>query len=427
MGSKARILGAIGEALDSLDGSRGPTIDLFSGSGVVTAHLARTRPMTAVDIQEYARVLASALSAPARMSDPEAESLTERAKQHRAELEDAIQALDEVETVASSRLDDDSLKTLAAIIESGSLATSEEGEIPPFLQEAKSEAAVRLEAIGRSSTITRLYGGVYFSYRQAAELDGLIAAAGTMPPGRSQDTCLAAVLGAASEAVTSVGSHFAQPLRPRDKGGEPKIAALRAAAQKRTRNVAEIFAARLRRYGELPEPPFPARAVRSDFQTFLEEGAGNPAVVYADPPYTRDHYSRFYHVLETIALGDSPAISEVKVGDRSTVSRGLYREQRHQSPFCIRSQAPAAFESLFVGVRDLGAALVLSYSPYSQGSAARPRPRLMEMEDLVDLAGEHFERVEVRSAGRLRHSKFNRRLLNVAALGEAEELVLCEP
>ena len=28
--------------------------------------------------------------------------------------------------------------------------------------------------------------------------------------------------------------------------------------------------------------------------------------VYADPPYTRDHYSRFYHVLETLALRDDP-------------------------------------------------------------------------------------------------------------------------
>ncbi len=67
LGSKARLLAPISNAIDSVDPSRGPVLDLFSGSGVVAAHLARRREVTAVDVQEYARVLASALLAPARL------------------------------------------------------------------------------------------------------------------------------------------------------------------------------------------------------------------------------------------------------------------------------------------------------------------------------------------------------------------------
>ena len=43
-------------------------------------------------------------------------------------------------------------------------------------------------------------------------------------------------------------------------------------------------------------------------------------IVYADPPYTRDHYSRFYHVLETISLFDSPIVSKTKMQARLKIA-----------------------------------------------------------------------------------------------------------
>src|SRR5215218_6621567 len=69
LGSKLRLLGAISSALDDVDPRRGRTVDLFAGSGVVAAHLARGRDVVAVDVQEYSRVLASSLLAPARVPD----------------------------------------------------------------------------------------------------------------------------------------------------------------------------------------------------------------------------------------------------------------------------------------------------------------------------------------------------------------------
>ena len=146
-------------------------------------------------------------------------------------------------------------------------------------------------------------------------------------------------------------------------------------------------------------------------------------MVYADPPYTRDHYSRFYHVLETISLWDDPGVSTTRIRAKTTTfSRGVYRADRHQSPFCIKSQAPGAFERLFSAVRDLQAPLVLSYSPYAIDSNAHPR--VMTVEQITSLAAKYFTRVETISPGRISHMKLNTTRLNIDAATEAELIFL---
>ena len=66
LGSKLRILDTIGEAVNSVSPGNGRICDLFSGSGTVSRYFAHSRPVTAVDIQEYSRVLCSAVLFPIR-------------------------------------------------------------------------------------------------------------------------------------------------------------------------------------------------------------------------------------------------------------------------------------------------------------------------------------------------------------------------
>jgi adenine-specific DNA-methyltransferase len=430
MGSKARLLDLIGETLDSVDPTGGPVLDLFSGSGVVAAHLARERSVTAVDIQEYARVLAAALTKPARMAPEEVDELVIEARATASALADSCaRELLRCEREAVAALADGDPESLCEIVEHGSPIASEHGEGPRRgrLAEALGSWLAQPRPVTERLTLTRFYGGVYFSYEQALRLDSLLGIVRGLPPGAQRDTGLAAVLGAGSECVTSIGSHFAQPIRPRLADGRPKLPALAAAARRRERDVLAVFAERLRRYAEVPAADHPVRAVRADYRPFLASYADPVAVAYADPPYTRDHYSRFYHVLETIALGDDPGVSRVSVGGADTISRGLYRRERHQSPFCIRSQAPDAFRLLFAGVHRLGVPLVLSYSPYASGTAARPQPRLLCIPELAELASEIFANVEIHAGGRLSHSKFNARRLNGGVDREAEVLLVCRP
>jgi adenine-specific DNA methylase len=151
-------------------------------------------------------------------------------------------------------------------------------------------------------------------------------------------------------------------------------------------------------------------------------GAGS-AVVYADPPYTRDHYSRFYHVLETMCLRDNPVPSRVIKGGSRVLSRGVYREDRHQSPFCIRSAAPGAFKALFNGARSFNLPIVLSYSPHEEGDGTHPR--VVSMQQIVELAKKYYGRVQTVPVEGVSHNQLNRNGLRLKKREQAEVIVKC--
>src|SRR5262249_36827888 len=156
----------------------------------------------------------------------------------------------------------------------------------------------------------------------------------------------------------SVGSHFAQPMQLRDSTGELKRGGLQKVVDQRRVDPLRVAREWMTRFSQLPPTEHNHLALRRDYRDFLAHYNGPVSVVYADPPYTRDHYSRFYHVLETMALRDVPRLTD-RIRHGRAISRGLYRENRHQSPFCIKSQAPAAFADLFSGVRRLEVPLCL--------------------------------------------------------------------
>src|SRR5260370_1393130 len=79
LGSKLRIVEPLRLALDQVDPDRGAVCDLFAGSGTVAAALAASRDVIAVDIQEYSRVLCSAILRPADISAAEAHKFIRRA------------------------------------------------------------------------------------------------------------------------------------------------------------------------------------------------------------------------------------------------------------------------------------------------------------------------------------------------------------
>jgi adenine-specific DNA-methyltransferase len=63
----------------------------------------------------------------------------------------------------------------------------------------------------------------------------------------------------------------------------------------------------------------------------------NCPVVYADPPYTKRQYAAYYHVLQTIALGDSPEV---------TGSTGLRSWREKSSAYCYKRTAGEALLGL---------------------------------------------------------------------------------
>ena len=427
LGSKLRMVDAIVQAVDKVDPSKGRVCDLFAGSGTVSGVLARTRSVTAVDIQEYSRVLCSALIHPITKTD------SQKLKLGPAESSSLAYATTPIvhyehESIKSALLGRP--ETLNDFLEHCSLTRFLSGEFSGSLplHEVLTETASRLKEVGlndsSNSLTTRLFGGVYFSYSQAVQLDELLHAVFSAPlPLR--DLLLAAVLSTASEIVNTIGKQFAQPIRPKDKYGAAKPNLLDKIQKDRSANVQSVFDKWIQRYQTVTRTQRPHSVIRSDYAEALLSVEEDATVVYADPPYTRDHYSRYYHVLETLSLRDNPPVSKVRIGGVERVSRGVYRLDRHQSPFCIPSKVAEAFSTLFAGVARRGLPLVLSYSPYHEGSDARPR--LLTIDEIKSLAEKEFGNVRIERVGPFSHNKLNSARLNKARTQFAESLVICRP
>jgi adenine-specific DNA-methyltransferase len=86
--------------------------------------------------------------------------------------------------------------------------------------------------------------------------------------------------------------------------------------------------------------------------------------VYFDPPYTKRQYAAYYHILETIAWGDTPKVDGIT---------GLRPWRNRASAFCYKSRALDALESLISSTP--AHRIFLSYS--SEGHV--PLPELREI------------------------------------------------
>lgn len=415
LGSKLRLVDSIRTKLSDLDHTSGPVCDLFAGSGTISMALSNDRDVIAADIQEYSRVLCTALLQPALWENSIVDHLLEATEKNRKRFEQCLEPILEFEHLA---IDHAFTKPtlLCDLVEQGSLLSASEGR--NALAVALNETYSRIQKQGQALMTTRYFGGTYFSYRQTLYIDSVLAGIDELPK-EFKETCVAAVLSTASSIVNSVGKQFAQPMRPRRNDGTIKQHLISQMCRDRNLNADMIFAGWLTRYREL-KINGSHRVIRGDYREVLTQ-LSDVAVIYADPPYTRDHYSRFYHVLETLCLRDFPGISTTSLTGVGASSRGLYRTDRHQSPFCIKSQAPGAFAELFAGSKRLGIPLLVSYSPFIKEG----HPRLMTVEAVAKLAAKHYRSVVVEPAGRMTHGKLNKTELHLDASCNAEVFIIC--
>lgn len=421
LGNKTRILGDILETVRSASRGNGTVCDPFAGTGLVARAFAKHGPVVAGDIQEYSRVVTSALLNPRTALDIDMEELDALADETRTRIFPVMAGLVEYEAsllAGPSALD----PHLSEIVEQGSLAIV--GDELSALNSMTSSAATTLAAIAPFATISQHYAGPYFSYAQAIAIDSLNRAIELSDP-KVQDVARAALLGAASDISSSAGNHFAQPIKTLSRDGSVKSGGWATRVRRdRSRDVNDLFKKWLERYRQLSPPEHRAFAYRAGFRETLGLVGNDLSAVYADPPYTRDHYSRFYHVLETISLGDSPGVSTVTLSGRTSASRALYRLDRHQSAFSIRTKAQQEFAGLFEAVSLRGVPLILSYSQSVNGTKARPQTRVVTLDRLTELLSQYFKNVRTVAPGKVSHSKFNSAHLNAASDVQAEVLLV---
>lgn len=424
LGSKFRLLDFIEDKVLDVTPDKAGICDLFAGSGCVSCKLSKSHPVVACDIQGYSKVIGNALLKKFDVTDEEINRFFEIINTDNAKrLKEVFTPLIELEQGA---IEGKNLELLTCILEHGSLEVFDIEHNISCLSDLFCVAGHQLKAGGLNdvrSLISRYYGGVYFSYKQAVDIDVILEGINKFVSVENRDLYLAALLSTASDVVNTVGKHFAQPIKARDSNGKIKATVYNKAVKDKTIDVLILYREWLLKYKNLPKTDFQHVTLQGNFEQCLMMLPENVKTVYADPPYTRDHYSRYYHVLETLTLRDTPKISKVTIHGSTHVSNGIYREDRHQSPFCIKSKAPFAFRKMFELTSSSGRNLLLSYSPYDE--TKKSHPRVVTMQQIISLAREYFENVEIVSAGSFKHNKLNSTEHFLEASDEAELLIIC--
>lgn len=185
------------------------------------------------------------------------------------------------------------------------------------------------------------YGGYYFSPKQALIMDVLMK---ELPKNKIWNMiCHAALIEAASVCAASPG-HTAQPFQPTVSAVkfieiswskdviQECIKALIAIAPRHANVKGKVFA--------------------GDAFEFIEKLGPNDLVI-VDPPYSEVQYSRFYHVLETIA----------RKKHYEVFGAGRYPNilERPQSGFSSKSKSTQAMEKLLERISRRGATLIVTF------------------------------------------------------------------
>lgn len=426
------MLAPIKKYVDELNQVNGRVCDLFCGSGVVSEYLLQQYDVLAIDIQNYSKVYCEARLT-GGIEDIDLKKIESDIKDslvRKINLDDYKPIL-RYEDKCMMSLINGKLEPMYEIIEKGSLYAylkkfeyiedALSSELEKAFSEVEKNVDTKCESV--NSAIVRYYGGLYFSYKQAIDIDAIASYAFTQKePLKSK--ILAALMGATTDVVNTVGKQFAQPLKVKNKDGSLKKNLTHKIKADRELDVFEQFNKWMIYYMKRPQNEHNFEVVCDDYVKVLQKlTPGNIEVVYADPPYTRYHYSRYYHILETICLHDTPKISTTFPNGKGGLSRAIYRNDRHQSPFCIKSKAPKAFDDMFKYVNKAQASIVLSYSPFDANSGATPR--MLSVDAIVDIAKRYYKKVEVVSPGQFMHSRFNRQDNNYEINYEAERLIIC--
>jgi adenine-specific DNA-methyltransferase len=233
------------------------------------------------------------------------------------------------------------------------------------------------------SLFSRYFASTYFSAQQAAEIDSLRCAIDHADSDR-RDIYLFALLHALSFCAAAPG-HFAQYFVPRDEANTLYIGRIRKRSIVAYFNNALLAFTKPRCVDRRGNRVF--RSDATDFLRDLHTGRSRAhLVIYADPPYSRAQYSRYYHVLETLVLYDYPAAT----------GKGRYRDDRFETDFSRKSRVIKAMSDFVEAAAETGASLYLSYPKnglvYQAGG------------DVLAILKQHYRTARIAASVDLNHS-----------------------
>jgi adenine-specific DNA-methyltransferase len=341
MGSKRKILDFVIETIND-NYKEGKLCDLFGGTSILSGALGKLIPLYSNDIQEYSAILAKTYLSnyewdkyPSNILDEIVEKATEYVNYVKQKYPDFIFSYTEK-------------KTIKEFVE----LEKQQQELMEFNFDNLSH-----------HLFIKYYSGTYWSYQQCLWIDALRRVADEYKNTPIHFVILSSLMFAMSYNSQSTG-HFAQYRDATNLSSKTDILSYRK------KEMLPYFISKfktLKYY--LNENDLKHKVTSLDYLECLEQIEPN-SLVYADPPYAFVHYSRFYHALETLVKYDYPEVNY----------KGRYRTDRHQSPFCKRTEVKPAFEKMFTKIKIKNSNLILSYS----------NTGMISLDEIIDIARKNF-------------------------------------
>lgn len=317
MGSKRAMLqNGLGSMILEESKNAKRVVDLFCGAGSVIGFAAEKteRPVLAIDLQEYSIILAKSILrkiSPLNSEELEKKWIKKIKKaRNRSAFWNKAQKL-------STKLD---MRMVRHYVEQCRKLCEDKSDIGP---------------------VFNAYGGYYFSPEQALTFDYLLS---NLPDNEDERiACQAAIIVAAMRCVASPG-HTAQPFQPTRTAGRFIIEAWkRDPLEVCKKTLKEVCLQYAKKLGEA----YVGNAI--DVASKLKSSD----LVVVDPPYTGVQYSRFYHVLETLARRSCGPVS----------GEGRYTviTDRPQSAFSNPGQSEKALEKLLSNLSGAGSTVIFTF------------------------------------------------------------------
>lgn len=408
MGSKNRLLEAIYELI-SRPKDIHRVVDLFAGSGVVGYSLKEKYQIISNDLETYAYVINQAILNGCIMRTEEinelfrkidssfeiaADYINEAIQEERIFLKNGNKVYEEYaffsDNTPSVFNDTNKLESMKSL-----------SELVKMVNPGMVEQVVPFPCL-----FMTYYANAYFGIQQCCQIDAIYSAINDIKSDRQKYVLMMLAMSVMSEVATTT-AHFAQFLKVKNQSTCKNI------MEKRQVDIIKLFKQKVQ--DNLPkllsnDKPIAHTCMNSDYVYCLREiDLDNKTVVYADPPYFKEHYSRYYHILNTFCLYDYPALAINQ--QRNELSVGRYRAERNVSDFGKKSKALEAFQKLIAMCAAKDTSIVLSYSNNS----------IVKIEDIQKLAEMYYLNVTVKHIN-LKHSNQGRE-----SMSEVEEyLFLCE-
>lgn len=408
MGSKARIIENVCDPITK-NKNIDSVIDLFAGTGSVGYALKPYKSITSNDLEYYAFVINQAILNGCTLSKSDESCFYEAVASLENEIVSFVHTSIEAEKSFFNIDSDVDYKNYREFCESTPsvfLSNQVNGNFED-IQRLVDRITPGMKAdVDFPCLFLTYFANTYFGIKQCCQIDALRGAISRIDDQQVQYVLLAVLMSVMS-ATASTTTHFAQYLKVKSD------ATCKNLISKRKVNIVENFKIVLEEYRENGLCECSKKAsdcYNLDFLECLDRVQLNDhTLVYADPPYFKEHYSRYYHVLNTLCLYDYPALSINPQTHEYSIGR--YREDRTVSDFGKKAKALGAFQRLIDKCAEAGSWLMISYSDNS----------IVNIKDIEQIAKAKYdvllERIE------LNHSKQGR-----SSMSKVDEYIfICRP